>query len=252
MRMSLAVVAVAALVAGSVAGRAWASPALVNGSFETPVITPVPGNPYSYALPTVADWTQVGTANNTGTFANTDVGSPDHIVNADGAQLAWIFSASGTELDQDLTDTYQLGQTYHLAVAVCESQGMYLAPGDTLEARLYYHNPAILTGDNRVIVGHAAITNTVEKGLSSTSLVDLAFTTAAVGAGDPWLGQPIGVELVPTVSGLVLDDPNYPGGRYGVWDVDNVRLTAAPVPEPAALTLLALGAVVLVRRRRNA
>jgi len=42
---------------------------------------------------------------------------------------------------------------------------------------------------------------------------------------------------------------NRPGGPGSLWYVDNVKVSA--VPEPASLSVLGLGALALIRRRRN-
>ncbi|MHC4485568.1 MAG: hypothetical protein ACYS4T_10200, partial [Planctomycetota bacterium] len=107
------------VIAGS-----WAAPVrsawipIENPSFEAPTIDPN-GFP---AVPYVDQWTEIDldtlSSTNTGVFANTPVGSPDHIVNADGSQLAFLGSEQGNALEQDLAATYKVGCDYRLTVAV--------------------------------------------------------------------------------------------------------------------------------------
>ena len=63
-----------------------ASIPIENASFEAPVVDP---NGFG-AVPLVDGWTEIDIdtlySANTGVFANTDVNSFDHIVNADGSQ----------------------------------------------------------------------------------------------------------------------------------------------------------------------
>ena len=63
-----------------------ASILIENASFESPLVDPAGFG----AVPFVESWTEIdldaaGSAN-TGVFANTAAGSPDHVVNADGLQ----------------------------------------------------------------------------------------------------------------------------------------------------------------------
>jgi hypothetical protein len=114
-----------------------------NASFEAPVVDP---NGFG-AVPLVDGWTEVDIdtlfSANTGVFANTDPNSFDHIVNADGSQLAFLGSQQGNALEQDLADTYKACCNYRLTVAVSVS-GRFppaaVEPVDTLELVLYYRD----------------------------------------------------------------------------------------------------------------
>ena len=68
---------------------------------------------------------------------------------------------------------------------------------------------------------------------------DFSFVLPSVLVTDAWAGANIGVQLLSTADF---------GNMGGYWDVDNVRLTS--VPEPASMTLLALGAGAFFLRRR--
>ena len=73
-------------------------------------------------------------------------------------------------------------------------------------------------------------------------LTDYSLTIPAVGAGDLWAGQNIGIALT---------EPNTADGSFSFWDIDNVRLQAIPEPGSMALLLTAgVGMLVLGRRRR--
>jgi hypothetical protein len=74
--------------------------------------------------------------------------------------------------------------------------------------------------------------------LMSNFMVD----TPVVQAGDAWAGRAIGVQFVSQAPDML----------GGVWDIGNVELTSATgVPEPASMTLLAAGAMLLLVRRRR-
>ncbi|MFH1718748.1 MAG: hypothetical protein ABIF19_15440, partial [Planctomycetota bacterium] len=88
------------VVVGSwaVAPARSASIPIENASFEAPVVDPN-GFP---AVPFVDSWTEIDVdtlmSTNTGVFANTAEDSPDHVINADGSQLAFLGSAAGNAL----------------------------------------------------------------------------------------------------------------------------------------------------------
>jgi hypothetical protein len=133
------------VIAGSWAtAPVWsASIPIENASFEAPVVDP---NGFG-ALPQVDGWTEVDldtlSSTNTGVFANTQAGSPDHIVNAHGSQLAFLGSQQGNALEQDLVATYKIGCDYQLTVAVGVS-GRFppssAEPVDAFELVLYYRD----------------------------------------------------------------------------------------------------------------
>jgi len=190
------------------ANPAWsASIHIENASFEAPVVDP-DGFP---ALPFVDQWTEIDldtlSSSNTGVFGNTPAGNPDHIVNADGNQLAFLGSQVGNALEQDLTATYKSGCDYRLTVAVGVSSQFppsSIEPIDALELVLFYRD-----GNDVMDI----VSRTVEAtGLSSTHLKDFSLHLPKVKSGDAWAGKAIGVSL--RAAGM-------PGG---FWDLDNVRL----------------------------
>ncbi len=182
-----------------------------NASFEAPVVDPN-GSP---AVPYVDLWTEIDldtlSSTNTGVFANTQVGSPDHIVNAHGSQLAFLGSQTGNALEQDLNATYKVGCDYQLTVAVGVS-GRFppssAEPVDALELVLFYRDGADVVN---------IVSQTVEaEGMSSTQLTDVSLYLPTVQPGDGWAGMAIGVAL--RAAGM-------PGG---FWDLDHVRLIESP------------------------
>jgi hypothetical protein len=187
-----------------------------NASFEAPVLDPN-GFP---ALPFMDQWTEIDldtlSSSNTGVFANTPAGNPDHIVNADGNQLAFLGSELGNGLEQDLTTIYKAGADYHLTVAVGVSSQFppsNVEPVDALELVLFYRD-----GNDVVDI----VIKTVEAtGLSSTQLMDFSLHIPTVQSGDAWAGKAIGATL--RAAGM-------PGG---FWDLDNVRLVESfPISIP--------------------
>jgi len=200
----------------------WAAPvrsasiSIENASFEAPLVDP---NSFP-AVPYVEHWTENDldlSSTNTGVFANTASDSPDHIVNADGSQLAFLGSQTGNALEQDLAATYKIGCDYRLTVAVGVS-GRFppssAEPVDTFELVLYYRD-----ANEPVDIVHLAVEAT---GLSVTQLTDFSLYLPTVQPDDAWAGMAIGVALRAT---------GMPGG---FWDLDHVRLIESfPGPELA-------------------
>ncbi|MFC1603974.1 hypothetical protein ACFL5F_03005 [Planctomycetota bacterium] len=193
-----------------------ASIPIENASFEAPVVDP---NGFG-AVPLVDGWTEIDIdtlfSANTGVFANTDPNSFDHIVNADGSQLAFLGSQTGNALEQDLADTYKVGCEYRLTVGVSVSSRFPPAaaePVDTLELVFYYRD-----ANDVVDIAH----QTVEAaGQSYTQLQDFSLEIPTVQADDAWAGKSIGIAL------------RAAGQPGGFWDLDNVRLIeSAPVSIP--------------------
>ena len=192
-----------------------------NASFEAPAVDPN-GFP---AVPYVDGWTEMdidpdGLSRNTGVFPNTAPDSPDHIVNADGSQLAFLGSEQGNALEQDLAATYKVGCDYRLTVAVGVSVRFppsTEAPVDTIELVLYYRD-----GTESVDIVSQMVEAT---GLSSTQLEDVSLYLPAARSDDAWAGMAIGVALRAT------------GAPGGFWDLDHVRLIESLLDLPLALTV---------------
>ena len=193
-----------------------ASIPIENASFEAPVVDPN-GFP---AVPFVEKWTEIDidtlSSSNTGVFANTPAGSHDHVVNADGSQLAFLGSESGNALEQDLNAMYKAGAEYSLTVAVSIS-GLFppssIEPVDALELVLFYRD-----GNDVVDIASRMVEAT---GLSSTQLKDFSLHLPTVQTGDAWAGKAIG---------LALRAAGMPGG---FWNLDNVQLIESfPVSIP--------------------
>ncbi len=193
-----------------------ASIPIENASFESPAIDP---NAFP-AWPVADGWIELDvdslSSSNTGVFANTPVESWDHLVNADGLQLAFLGTESGNAFEQDLSATYVTGCDYQLTVAVGVSSRYPPStedPLDTVELVLYYYDE---TGSVDIAVQAVDATN-----LSLGRLQDFSVRVSNVSPGDAWAGKSIGIAI--RAEGL-------PGG---FWDLDNVRLTESmPAPIP--------------------
>jgi hypothetical protein len=181
--------------------------AVVNPSFESPAVD-LTGFP---VLPYVDGWRELDldtlSSTNTGIFVNTPANSEDHVANADGTQLAFLASATGNGLEQDLAAVYREGRSYRLTGAIGISSRYPPSaqpPADTLVLALYYL-------DGNVPVDIAS--QTVEPaGLSSRQLQDLSVYLPPVQADDAWAGKPIGIAL------------RSAGEAGGFWDLDDVHL----------------------------
>lgn len=215
-----------------------------NGSFESP--TPPPGFP---ASPQVDNWQKspqpvwfdpstagISWDQLAGVFPNTAVGTSNHIDNVDGNQAAYMFALPQVTLFQDAFGaTFDVGKSYKLTVGILGGGG--IPAGASFEIGLYYRDGA----NNMVTVAATPITFNTTDFLSATHLIDFNVNVPAVQSGDAWAGKNIGVELLSTS-----------GTGAGYWDVDNVRLTSAAVPEPGTVGLLAIGASgLLISRWRS-
>jgi hypothetical protein len=198
-----------------------ASIPIENASFESPMIDP--NNAYG-AKPDVDGWTEIdidpeGLSRNTGVFANTDPNSFDHIVNADGKQLAFLSSQTGNALEQDLEAVYKAGCDYRLIVGVSVSTRFppsAVEPVDALELVLYYRD-----ANDIIDIAHQTVEAT---GQSYTQLQDFSVQLATVQTGDAWAGKAIGIALRAN------------GQPGGFWDLDNVRLVVSASEPDTALT----------------
>jgi hypothetical protein len=182
-----------------------------NASFEAPAVDP---NGFG-AVPLVEGWTEIDidalASANTGVFANTEPNSFDHIVNADGSQLAFLGSQTGNALQQDISDTYKIGYKYRLKVGVGISSRFPPAavePVDTLELVFYYQD-----ANDVVDIAYQTVEATDQ---SYTQLKDFSLELPTIQAGDAWVGMNIGIAL---------RSAGQPGG---FWDLDNVRLIELP------------------------
>ncbi len=204
-------IVVLALIFSLAATQSKANPIPIeNASFELPLVDP---NAFP-ALPYIYGWTEMDVdtegSTNTGVFPNTELNSFNHIINADGNQLAFLGSQQGNGMEQDLNSSYKIGFAYRMTVSVCVSSlfpPSQTEPVDTLELALYYRDA---NDPNKTIT---IITQTVEaSGLLSTQLKDFSVYLQTVESNAVWAGKAIGIAIRAT------------GAAGGFWDLDNVRL----------------------------
>jgi hypothetical protein len=167
--------------------------------------------------------------------------SNGHLDNADGADVAYIFSNPGNSISQALMDpnngnapiTFAAGMQYTLTVAAALAQSPPPTT-DRLAVQLYYSD---VGGNHTVLNG---ILTGAGAGLNQQALIDFSATSGVLGAADPAVGKQINVNFATLDNG---------GGQF---DLDNVRLTA-DVPEPGTLGMIGVvgGSALLVRRRRR-
>jgi hypothetical protein len=235
------------------AGTLWAASISVpNASFESP--TAPTSSPY--VSTTVDSWQKNPEpswyAPNFGTYGIPWVGTAglffdtNPYINHDGSQAGYLLAVPEVALFQDYNSspthdfnaTYEVGKAYTLTVGVYGKSS--LVAGSTLELSLYFRDAS----DNQVTVGSTVVTYnpTAFPATPPLRLVDYSVNIPAVQAGDAWAGQNIGIQLASTIPIEMT--------TFGNWDIDNVRLS--DVPEPASITLLALGlGGALVARART-
>jgi hypothetical protein len=221
------VVGVVTLAAG--ASKLQATPIYVpNASFESPETTFVdvnidlwqkPPKPWWYDESGGSLWIQL-----TGVFLNLPPADPDHIDNCDGNQAAWLFAVPEVELFQDLTATFEVGQSYHLTVGIFGGGGN-MKDDVPIEIRLYYRDAE----NKKVTVGATTFTYDWDTGYVK-HLNDVQLNVPKVVSTDSWAGKNIGVQLISTLTFPEDLDP-VTGRAGGFWDLDNVRLTKS-LPGP--------------------
>ncbi len=236
----------AAVMVGWACGKTPAATiiSVPNYSFESPVVGSS-GFPVSL---TIDNWTTTGPANEVvdigagpqnsgvGIFPNPASGAT-HFTNADGNQLAYMFSGSTHTLFESLPTTFRAGNSYSLTVGVGNA-GSPPTVGDVLQVAFFYTTsaspttPILLSGSPNVVEGTDA--------LSQSSLTDFTATTGLLGAANPAVtnNSPIGVIFTTTGVG---------GGEF---DLDNVRVIATPEPGMIGITGV-VGLLALLRRRRD-
>jgi hypothetical protein len=204
-----------------------------NPSFESPNVL---ADPY-YAFQ-IDGWnTYMG---NEGVIANNNIYG-DNLANCDGSQVAFL-PAYATNwapfglIYQDLTTTLEAGYTYTLTIGAGLFTHEADAPGATMECRLHYRQP-----DDPSAAPAAATTTIAWEQLIKTELREFS-ASITVKPGDDCVGKTMGISFWGAGNG--------PGADFAL---DNVRLTATPVPEPSSV-VLALSAIagllVCVRRYR--
>ncbi|MCP4454190.1 MAG: hypothetical protein GY809_22235 [Planctomycetes bacterium] len=175
-----------------------------NPSFEGPAVDP---NAFP-VLPFADQWVEQDQdsegSTNTGVFLNSPRGSDDHVINAQGLQLAYLGSAQGNAFEQELAVSYEAGSGYRLTVGVGVSSQLPPGQENALDMVMYYHD-----GNEPVTIVSQAVFAT---GLSSTHLEDVSVYLPTVHSDDAWAGLPIGVALRSV------------GPAVGFWDLDRVRL----------------------------
>jgi hypothetical protein len=204
------------------ANNLWAAPIYIpNASFELPKTTFVsididswqkPPKPWWYDESGGYFWSQL-----TGVFLNVAPTDPTHIDNCDGNQAVWLFAVPQVELFQDLTATFEVGQSYHLTVGIIGGGGN-MKDDVPIEIRLYYRDAE----NNEVTVGATAFTYDSDAGYVM-HFNDVRLDIPRVTGADPWAGKNIGVQFVSTLTLADLDPDTGRAGGY--WDLDNVRLT---------------------------
>jgi hypothetical protein len=196
------------------------SVAVANYSFEQPPVPPdAPAYPVHVAwqqTPKRADYVESGqfTWNVlTGVFPNPASGAADHIDNMDGAQAAYLFAERENGIFQVVDAKFPTGVSHTLRVGITGSPNIPPAEGSTLAITLYYTNA---TGAI-VPVATTTVTYNTTTFPNGTHLRDFGVKAPAVQNNHPSLGRNVGILIKSTVADA---------SAGGIWDIDNVRLTA--------------------------
>ena len=126
-----------------------------------------------------------------------------------------MFSAPGLQLTQTLSTTFQVGESYQLAVGI-EGGGYGMPPGTPMMIGLYYADAV----GHPIMIGTTTVRNDFTLSASNpyiSYLPDRYLAMPVVTASDAWAGQNIGIALIQPDSGTTT----------GYWDINNVRLTSA-------------------------
>ena len=207
--------AFAALVGVSLVPSAFAQ--VVNPSFEDPFLS----GGFS-AVATLPGWSR--SAGDAGVWVLPASG----FFSINAAHGRQIFYSNGPSVAQQVSDTLTEGT--HTFFAQAGRRGDSFA--GSFSMRMYAGG----TVANGAVTGGTLLGTTI---FNHTTVSANTFTPISVSytaaAGDPLLGQLLSVEFVRT---------------SGQMNFDSVTFNNQVVPEPATLTLLALGALALRRNRR--
>jgi hypothetical protein len=212
---------------GSVICLGAATVPVSNPSFETPTVpNTVPALPFfeGWQHTPKPDWyvedpnaPETQWANLAGVFPNPASGQPGRIENTDGTQAGYFFGVPSNGIYQDLNATFEVAQSYQLTAGLVASSTIQPAEGSTVALSLYYRD-----SNNQIIpVASTNVPYNVTNFPSLTNFVDFSVSTErATRVSDPWAGKKIGVMLVSTAAS---------DKAGGIWDVDNVRVSAFSV-----------------------
>jgi hypothetical protein len=191
-----------------------------NYSFEQPPVPPgAPAYPVfnnweKFPQPAYWDEPTMGAWNNvTGVFPNPAAGEQGHIDNVDGAQAAYIFATPGSGIFQDLNTKFEFGNAYSLTVAITSSTQIPPTANTPISIALYYRDAQ----SNMVTVATKTVQFSDTNFPNPTHMVDISVKSDAIRSGSPALDKNIGI-YISSASDF--------GNAGGVWDADNVRLTA--------------------------
>ncbi len=199
------------------------SSTIPNWSFESPTTTFADPRLDAWRKTPKPDWFDEsrGTWDQlSGVFLNTAPGASDHIDNIEGSQASFLFSVPTAGFYQDLSSTFEAGNSYRLTAGFIGGGGN-MPEGATLLLGLYYRDLA----SNMVTIAATTITNTKAVFPAATHFIDFSTDLSTVQSSNAWAGKNIGVEIIATPS------PELAAGG-GYWDIDNIRL-GPPVPENA-------------------
>jgi hypothetical protein len=149
--------------------------------------------------------------------------------------------------------------TFSYAFGITNDTGSTLTSADVDFVSALWRTPNNNQADS-LTVGYAITTSDPWTGLSYTTVTDLnsSITQGATGGGvnaDP-NDSGLFTAKSATISGLTWNDGDtlylrfVDGNGAGAWGVDNFAITAIPEPGSLALVGLALGALLMFRRRR--
>jgi hypothetical protein len=225
-RLAVVVVCILMLIVGAKNLQA-VSIYIPNASFESPQISFVSANIDSWQNAPTPQWYDesggYAWSQLTGVFLNVPPEDEAHIDNCDGKQAAWLFAVPEVELFQDLTATFEVGQSYHLTVGIFGGGGN-MKDDIPIEIRLYYRDAE----NNKATIGATTYTYDWDAGYVK-HFNDVHLDIPRVKGTDPWAGKNIGIQLISTLTPADLDPVT--GRAGGFWDIDNVRLTKS-LPKP--------------------
>jgi hypothetical protein len=218
-----------AIALGAAAPAVAESVAVGNPSFESPSVA---AGGYELFTNAVTPDVWVDMASGSGVFNNAGGPFGNEITNQHELQLAFMNCVTDENIFQDMTAVYEVGKSYELTIGLAARSDAPAGADDAMELRMFTRTPEFaVLGTTPVRYGD----------LSNTALTDYTVTIPTVQSTDAWANQPIGIWLYVT------------SGTGGAWTLDNVRLTATAVPEPASLTLFAtafVGLLAYAWRRR--